>query len=115
MKTLSAALKKNPVVYVTRDIERALGLPLHTSDYYIIANSSPFAMPLARKKKNVLLIKGKKKLDTRELLNNPKTAVFIKKIGSASIVVFKNTLQIENVCATHGWSLLNPPAAIASQ
>lgn len=135
-----------PIVYVTRDLERALGLPLDTKDYYIIANFSAFAKRLVGGRKNVLLIKADRILDTRELLDHPQTKKFIQTVcytnchpefisGSGShkmlkqvqhdiindkrqppnILVFKPTAQIEKICESNSWKLLNPPAELAGQ
>ncbi|EKD43453.1 MAG: hypothetical protein ACD_72C00264G0001 [uncultured bacterium] len=115
-----------PVVYVVRDIERALGLPLTTKGYYIISNYTPFANSLAKGRKNVLLIKNKELLDTRELLTLPKVKKFINtvisteakrsgEISCGGILVFKNTLAIEKVCGENNWPLLNPSAVLATK
>lgn len=62
------SLRNNPVIYVTRDLERALGLPLNTKGYFIISNFTPFAKSVAKNNQNILLIKNSEKLDTWELL-----------------------------------------------
>ncbi len=114
MKALVLALKQHPLVYVTLDIERVLGLPLTTHNYYIVTNSDPFSRELAKKHKNIILIKGQKLLSTRELLENEKTAKFIKRISSPHILVFKNTTSIESICQKNNWKLLNPPSTLAN-
>lgn len=106
---------KKPVIYVVRDLERALGLPLATRNYYIISNSTPFANSFIKNKKNVLLIKNKELLDTRDLLQDVEVIKFINKINNAQILVFKNTSQIEKICLEHDWKLLNPPAELSSK
>ena len=102
-----------PVIYIVRDLERALGLPLTTKGYYIISNSTPFAKSFAKGRKNVLLIKNKELLDTRELLADTRVKRFVNKIKNAQILVFKNTVAIEKVCQENNWTLLNPSAALA--
>lgn len=104
-----------PVVYVVRDLERALGLPITTKGYYIISNYTAFANSVAKGRKNILLIKNTELLDTRELLAHVKTKIFIKKIKNPQILVFKNTLMIEKICLENSWSLLNPSAELSSQ
>src|SRR3989339_118519 len=104
-----------PVIYVARDLERTLGLPVTTKGYYIISNYTAFANSLAKGHKNVLLIKNTELLDTRELLVHAKTINFIKKIKNPQVLVFKNTLAIEKICQENGWSLLNPSAGLASE
>ena len=105
---------KEPIVYITRDLERALGLPLGTKNYYIISNYSRFANSLAKEHHNILLIKGKGILDTRELLVHSKTKRFVGSLQKAKILVFKNTSLIEKICAEAGFYLLNPSAQLAS-
>ncbi len=115
MKTLHEALKSTPVVYVTRDLERAVGLPQEYQNYYIITNFSPYAKELAKNTKNTLLIKERSLLDTRELLEHPRVAAFINKLKNPHVIVFKNTLHIEKICADHGWPLLNPPSYLGNR
>ncbi|MBP9694960.1 MAG: ATP-grasp domain-containing protein, partial [Candidatus Magasanikbacteria bacterium] len=115
METLASALKSNPIVYVTRDIERALGLPLDTSGYFIISNSTSFAKRIANGRTNVLLIEETEVLDTREILENKLAQNFIKENSIKNILVFKNTSQIETICKKHDWKLLNPSAALANK
>lgn len=115
MVSLSDSLRERPVVYVTRDIERALGLPLGTPGYSIIANASAFANEMAVGHPNVLLIQEDHILDTHELLAHPKTAEYIRTITNPSILVFKNTKIIEKICGAHGWPLLNPSAQLSAQ
>jgi len=128
-------LTDNPIIYVTRDIERALGIPVNTKGYFIISNYSDFAKGY-KKYKNILLIKEKEQLDTWELLQNKKVKKFIDNIfniplnpplirgrgqlsplnkgGRGGLLVFKNTIQIEKTCAENDWQLLNPPAKISN-
>ncbi|MEK7623985.1 MAG: hypothetical protein AAB408_04980 [Patescibacteria group bacterium] len=98
MHILEQALQKNPIVYVTRDRERALGIPENTPGYYIISNKP-----------------GVAKLDTWQLLEQPETIGLMASLPKASIVVFKNTSQIEAVCKKYNWRLLNPPAALSAK
>lgn len=115
MKLLNLALQSQSVVYVTRDLERALGLALATPNYYIISNFSAFGKRLAKKHPNVLLIKEKTLLDTHELLSHPLAHNFLKNLKNPHILVFKNTLVIENICQKENWPLLNPKAALANR
>ena len=108
-------LTKTPVIYVTRDLERALGLPLDTRGYYIISNYSAFAKMLVKGRKNVLLVKSKAILDTRELLVQPAVKRFLGKIKEPNILVFKNTKQIEQICQSNNWKLLNPPSELSEK
>ncbi|HLC69574.1 MAG TPA: ATP-grasp domain-containing protein [Patescibacteria group bacterium] len=111
---LEPILNKNPLAYVTRDIERALGLPPDTKGYFIISNFTPFVKSICKGRTNVLLIKGTALLATHELLNHPKTKSFLNKLNDPQILVFKNTSTIEKICQTSHWRLLNPPSDLAS-
>jgi len=106
---------KQPIIYVTRDLERSFGLPISTPNYFIISNSTRFAKQFLHSQKNVLLIKEKGLLDTHELLNHRKTLAFVKKIKNPNILVFKNTATIERVCQEKKWNLLNPSAILAGE
>lgn len=110
---LRSALEKTPVIYVTRDIERAIGLPLDTPQYFIIANSTSFAKRLAKTHTNIFLIEEQELLDTWDLLQHPFVISYINKISNARILVFKNTKQIETTCRDAGWTLINPPAMLS--
>lgn len=114
MQLLLEKLRTSPVVYVTRDIERALGLNPDTEGYFIISNSTSFAKQVAKTRKNILLIPGEKILDTFELLDHEYTKDFINNIKNASILVFKNTKQIEQICQKNKWPLLNPSAELSN-
>src|SRR3989339_851668 len=109
-------MPKIPLIYVTRDIERALGLPLDTPGYFIISNFTPFAKRVARGRKNVVLVKENKMLDTYELLKYiPSTLQGEGRRGEVGVVVFKPTLQIEKTCADNNWKLLNPSAELSNK
>ncbi len=71
-------LKNNNVIYVSRDLERALAFDLDNPNYYIISNNSDFAKSLTQK--NILLINSERQLDTWELLEHEETKNFIEKL-----------------------------------
>lgn len=104
-------LDRRRLFYVCRDVERAIGLDLSIKNYCLITNATPFSQKLSKLYPNIFLIKSKVQLDTRELLRQKKTKSLIKKGDLA--LVFKNTAQIENICASQGWQLLNPSAVLA--
>lgn len=111
MKRLNTALKTCPVVYVCRDVERALGV-LPEGDYRIVTNESPYAISVRDQspKGTFLLIKGERPLDTNELLEKDDVRSFI---GESSVIVFKSTRNIERTCAKYSIKLLNPNASLA--
>ncbi len=111
---LRQLLEKRPLVYVTRDIERALGCE-PKDNYIIISNKTPYAEKIqARYPENIWLIASPTTLDTHELLSHSTVIEKLKK-NNVAIVVFKNTLQIEEVCKTQGFTLLNPSAEFAKR
>lgn len=109
-------LLKMPIFYITRDIERALGTNLNIPNYYIISNYSQYGKSLAKKYKNIVLIKEKRILDTWELMNSLKVKQYIKNTTQKpNILVFKNTSQIEKICQKNNWNLLNPPSKLTNE
>lgn len=106
---------RQSVLYVARDIERALGLGSQTPGYGIISNFSAFANNIAQGRDDIILIKENRPLDTRELLVHPKAIEAILAKTNPRIVVFKHTKQIERICREHGWNMLNPSADLANR
>ena len=122
------AKKTSPpaVIYVTRDIERALGiipgvvtLNGQQIEYFIVANKTPDSAGIAAAHlDHVFLVEKKEMLDTYDLLTDEDVEEFIsekKSTGAANIVVFHNTSRIEELCAKKKWNLLNPAAALAEK
>ncbi len=105
---------KNTVIYIARDLERALG-PQTGSALIIITNSTPFAKQVAATRSDIILIEAETSLDTPELLQHPTTVACLEQYPDAGIVVFKNIPAITKLCAARGWKLLNPPATLANQ
>ncbi len=102
------------IIYVTRDIERAMGC-LTMPSVSIISNDSDFAKSIKeRYPGRIFLIQDKKTLDTYELLEHPKTAEILSNLTDPQILVFKNTSRIEKWCAKNSYPLLNPPAKLAA-
>lgn len=95
------------VIYIARDIERALGI-IPEGDYYIITNKTPYSEEIKRiYPNNVFLTNEDRILDTIELMNLEGTVEIINRLRPY-IVVFKNTQQIQELCKSNGWKLLNP-------
>lgn len=102
------------IIYVTRDIERALG-KLPENDYYIITNKTPYAIEIQKQyTHNVFLIDSNEILDTYDLLVLPEVQEIISRLGT-NILVFKNTIHIEQFCAEKKWNLLNPSAELSEK
>ena len=105
---------KKPLVYVTRDIERALGME-PVGNYFIVSNKTPFGESVQKKHPdNVWLIDTTIAIDTYDLLLVPEVQDMITKY-SADIVVFQNTPRIERLALEKGWNLINPKAELAKQ
>lgn len=103
-----------PIVYVTRDIERALGIEPKDS-YFVVSNNSKYGREIQKKyPNNIQLIKGEKILDTFDLL----ALEVVQKIISnkkASVLVFQNTGRIERLAKEKSWNLLNPSPTLAKE
>ena len=106
---------EKPIVYVSRDIERALGMEPENS-YFVISNDSKYGREVQKKyPNNVWLIKDLDGiLDTYDLLLRPEVQKIISEHG-ASVLVFQNTPRIERLAREKGWSLLNPSAKLAKE
>lgn len=123
MPILEEYVKKNALFYVTRDVERALGLPLKKG-MFIISNLTEYSKKMAFGQANILLIDEGRLLDTWELLEHPKTQEFINQtvvtqnfapLQPINILVFKNTTQIERICSEKNYTLLNPSATLSQK
>ncbi|MDD4476976.1 MAG: ATP-grasp domain-containing protein [Patescibacteria group bacterium] len=109
---INSRLGKHRFFYVCRDWERAAAI-LGAQKCFIITNYGQEAKKISARYKNIILIKEKKLLDTNELLAREEIKSLVKK--NDFIVVFKNTPQIEKICARNGWKLLNPPSVLAEK
>lgn len=117
---MSITLKK-PLIYVTRDIERALGMEpgRHgAADYIIVSNDTPYGRAVREKNPDhVVLIDrpaGTDVLDTFDLLSLPEVQRTIDKHDS-DLIVFQNTPRIERLANDMHWNLLNPRAELSRQ
>lgn len=108
------SLKKS-FIYVTRDIERALGME-PAGDYFVISNDSRYGREIRKKyPDNVCLVKDfRGALDTHDLLLSPEVQETISG-HKAGILVFQNTARIERLAKEKNWNLLNPPAGLAKK
>ncbi|HUD03945.1 MAG TPA: hypothetical protein VMR73_00440, partial [Candidatus Paceibacterota bacterium] len=105
---------KTNVVYVTRDIERALGME-PVGNYFIISNDTPYGQEILKKyPNNVWLVKSDKQLDTFDLLKDEKVKENITR-HKIPILVFQNTSRIEAFSKENGWELLNPSAELSKK
>ncbi|MDE2041399.1 MAG: ATP-grasp domain-containing protein, partial [Patescibacteria group bacterium] len=103
------------IVYVSREIERALGFPLGAS-YHIVSNATAYGDSIKiQHPEAVTLIKTSPAtlLGTTDLLNRPETSALIT--PGARLLVFKNTVRVESAAIANRWKLLNPPAALSER
>jgi predicted ATP-grasp superfamily ATP-dependent carboligase len=103
---------KKPLVYVARDIERALGMKPE-GNYYIVSNDTPFGRQSQKwSPDNIILVQSRKILDTDDLLLRKETFDLITKLN-ADVVVFMSTPRTERIAKENEWNLVNPPAVLA--
>ena len=117
MNTFSQTINAFPLAYVSRDIERAIGLGRDIPGLVIISNNTPFAKQLQEqaKRTQIVLIDAPKLLDTWHLLAHATTADVLTATNITRIAVFKPTKKIERICVQKGWKLLNPSAELSSR
>ncbi len=116
------ALPPETIVYVTRDIERALGTKPQEG-YFIVTNRTAYSESIQKEyPQYVVLIESPvgESLGTGDLLKHPKTLEFLASHrdsagDSLRLLVFKNTARIEPIAEEQGWKLINPPAALAEK
>ncbi len=92
MEELYTYLKEHPVLYITRQAERADSLS--TAGYEIFSDESR---------------------STRELLTDPRVAELFANKPEKNLVIFKTNRQAEQVCKLNNWNLLNPSADLAER
>ncbi len=115
------------IVYVTRDIERAIGLE-PGPNYLIVANETAYSLKIKEKFPNfVTLIKptGNKLLGTTELIGHQTTKDIIAKTKGKTadsnnsndplILVFKNSLRVETMIKEIGCQFVNPKSFLAER
>jgi hypothetical protein len=117
------------IVYVSRDIERALGLT-PAENYLIVSNKTPYSQRIHKQyPDSVILIENPNGeiFGTTELLGHEITKKIISdlktKVADSAdqtsdepfILVFKNTLRDESVIKANNWKVLNPPSNLAER
>jgi len=114
MDQLLQVLKTRPVAYVSRDIERALGLPLPTPGFFIITNSTEVSEALSEiSQKTIHTIKASELLDTYDILTRAETLQFLISRNIKDIVVFQNTGRIERWAIENKINIINPSSSLA--
>lgn len=114
---------KETVVYISREIERAMGM-LPSDNYRIISGRTPYGEAVKRQYPDFVTMIGAAAdgtndgaLGTAELIGHPDTAKIISSLSAQGkrpyIVVFKNTARIEPILRERGWTFINPAADIS--
>lgn len=110
------------IIYVTREIERALGI-VPNPHYLIVSNKTPYGETIKKQYPDfiTLIDSGKRELlGTTDLLSHQTTRDLINNIQSQTstipqILVFKNTLRVESAATANGWKVLNPKSFLAER
>ncbi len=110
-------MQKETIVYITREIERALGMKPN-EHFRIISNRTEYGEKIRKEfPRFVTLIKedGKDSSGTGDLMKHPDTRRTIDEITAEKnskpyVMVFKNTIRIEPIAKEFGWTLINPLA-----
>ncbi len=112
---MASTLAKN-IVYVARDIERALGMEPgdhENGSYFVVSNDTAYGRAVKeRYPKHVFLVARGTQLDTYDLLCLAEVEKMIADT-QADLLVFQNTLRIERLAADRNWNLLNPSALLS--
>ncbi len=121
-------MNTNPIIiYVTREIERALGMEPSES-YYIVSNKTKYGEGVQKKyPDHVILVEPNEKglLGTTDLLAHQQTRDLIVNLKSnppaggvnlvPSLLVFKNTMRVETSANLLDCKLINPPASLSER
>jgi len=111
---------RQPIIYVTREIERALGMD-PDSRYHIVTNRTDYGETMERRYPGgiTLIEDDGGAAGTGDLMMHPKTEGLYLQLSAGGekpyILVFKNTARIEPLAHAKGWTLLNPPAATSER
>jgi hypothetical protein len=96
-RLLYQRIADEPVIYVTRDSENALGIDQNTPGYQILTGGAS------------------RPLDTHELLGSKKLEDLVRSLGNVSLLVFKNNAHLERIAQSKDYKLLNPSAELADK
>jgi predicted ATP-grasp superfamily ATP-dependent carboligase len=112
---------KDTIIYVTREIERALGT-IPNEHYLIVTNRTAYGEKVRNQYPDFVILidnPAQELLSTGDLIKDPKMKEVVEAAAQAGakphILVFKNTARIEPLVQERGWTLLNPPAAVSEK
>ena len=115
-------LSKSTIIYISREIERALGMT-PSANYQIVTNRNSYSESIKKQFPEwVTLVESTDgaALGTGDLMKHATTQALIATLTEKNgirpyILVFKNTARIEPIARDHGWTLLNPSEAISEK
>lgn len=108
-------LNDQKIIYVTREIERALGTTPN-KDFIIISNKTTYGEIIKQQYPDFVYLlehSGKGLLGTTDLIAHPETAKIIK--PDSNILVFKNTLRVESEINSKHWKVINPKSYLSER
>ncbi len=108
-------LSDKKIIYVTREIERALGMP-PSENFIILSNVTKYGLTIKEKYPDFIHLipnPNNKLLGTTELLSHPDTQSIIT--PDAHILVFKNTLRVESEINAKKWTVINPKSYLSER
>ena len=108
-------LNDKKIIYVTREIERALGTEPN-QNFIIVSNKTKYGEIVKKAYSDfVHLVESPNKslLGTTELLAHPQTAELVT--SDAHILVFKNTMRVESEIASKKWNVINPKSYLSER
>lgn len=111
MKDFFQVLADNPVLYVSRDAERALALSPLPPGFFVLTNEQS----IQETQDQVIGVASERLLSTAELLSQPEVKTLLLEEGISQIMVFKPTRRIEQLCEDLGVTLINPAANLAAE
>ena len=103
------------IIYVSREIERALGTE-PSPNYHIVSNRTAYGEMVKKQYPDFITLVDcppNELLGTTDLLNLPETSKLIS--ADSRLLVFKNTLRVEAAATANKWQLLNPPASLSER
>jgi len=108
-------LNDKKIIYVTRDIERALGT-IPNENFIIVTNKTPYGELIQKQYPDFIHFvssQNKDLLGTTELLSHRDTAKLVAE--ESHILVFKNTLRVESEINAKKWKVINPKSYLAER
>lgn len=111
---LAERIKAHPLIYATKDIERALGAE-PSGGYFVLSSAGQYSDDIRKKyPENVFLLDNPAN-NTLSLLRHPSAKEIFDKQKAVNVVFFKNSRLLEEEAEKHGWRALNPRASLSEK